>query len=441
MPPSFALISKLRAHLRLLRQDPEKFAANLQQFTNPEKFREKLLDISTAAPLHVRIDPALTDNPTLNVLQPILTPVSMTGGPNTIVNIAFWMAMRGIPVRLVTTRGDPGSDGDWFWRHLATVTGDATRPATLSIAPATDPNHPLPIGPRDVFLATHWTTAQQAKTFLPRMETKRILYLIQDFEPGFYAWSSNYALALETYDLDHVGIFNERMLYDYFAAQGPGRYSDPDFARQGLVFEPAIDRAVFHPPAEPRTGKKRRLLFYARPTNPRNLLGLGLHALRKAMFDPIFRQAEWEFLAIGARGSLPEIDLGSGHVLRPAPWADYAGYGQQLREADILLCPMLSPHTSYPVLEMAASGGLTVTNSFGTKTRERLMALSSNIVAVPPTEEGFERGLIEAARRVSDGVDMHAPLHLPADWRDSLSGVVDRMADVFRDWTGTMGRA
>jgi len=428
-----ALLRKVGTHLRLLRNDPEAFGANLLQFTNPARFQARLLDVMTAAPMQARIDPGLRARPAINVLQPILSPESMTGGPNTIVNLAFQVATLGVDVRIVTTR--PGASEDWFWQHLGTVTGDPTRPPSLSIAAAHDPAQPIAIGPRDMFLATHWTTAQQAKAWLPRMETRRMFYLIQDFEPGFYAWSSNHALALETYGLDHIGIFNERFLYEYTVAQQAGRYADPAFADQALVFEPALDRALFHPPAEPRRTGRRRLLFYARPTNPRNMLGVGVAALRTALADPVFHDQDWEFLAIGSRGSLPPLDLGSGHTLRPAPWADYGGYAKQLREADILLCPMLSPHTSYPVLEMAASGGLAVTNSFATKTEAALRAISANIVAVPATIEGFTAGLIEAGARVRDGVDINAPLRLPADWKTALGDVSARTASLFREIT------
>lgn len=431
MPSPTSLFRKIATHLRLLRNDPEAFGANLLQFTDPARFQTKLLDVMTAAPLHARIDPALREAPAINVLQPILSPESMTGGPNTIVNLAFQVARLGTRVRIVTTR--PGASPDWFWSHLGTVTGDPVRPPTLSVDAAHDPASPVAIGPRDMFLATHWTTAQQAKTWLPRMETRRMFYLIQDFEPGFYAWSSNHALALETYGLDHIGIFNERFLYDYTVAQRAGRYADPDFAEQALIFEPALDRALFHPPAEPRPSGRRRLLFYARPTNPRNMLGVGVAALRSALADPTFQREDWEFQAIGSRGSLPPLDLGHGKSLRPAPWADYAGYGKQLREADILLCPMLSPHTSYPVLEMAASGGLAVTNSFATKTDDALRALSGNIVAVPPTIEGFTAGLIDAAERVRSGIDINAPLSLPYDWNSALGDVSARMAVLFRE--------
>jgi protein gp37 len=97
---------------------------------------------------------------------------------------------------------------------------------------------------------------------------------------------------------------------------------------------------------------------------------------------------------------------------------------------------MLSPHTSYPVLEMAASGGVTVTNIFATKTKARLEAMSANIIAVPATEEGFTRGLIDAAARVARGVDIAAALNLPGTWRESLSGTAERMAAMFRAEVG-----
>jgi hypothetical protein len=431
MPLLRPLLRKTRAHLRLLRRDPAKFAANLLQYTNPAAFEEKLLDVHAPQPLHARIDRAEADRPALNLLQPSVAPTAMTGGPNTAVNLAYWLARQGVPVRIVTTAAS-GTDADWFWRHLAAVTGDSMRPALLSVATAGDPARPLPIGPRDMFLATHWTTAQQVKTLLPCMQVPWFFYLIQDFEPGMHAWSSNYALALETYGLDHVGIFNERLVQEYFVAHGIGRYADPAFAARALAFEPAIDAAVFHPPAARGTAGPRRLLFYARPSNPRNMLGLGVRALRRAVTEPAFQRAPWEFLAIGSRGSLPPLSVGPGHTLRPAPWADLRSYADALRQADILLCPMLSPHTSYPVLEMAACGGIAVTNWFDNKTTERLAALSPNIIAVPPTEDGFVAGLVRAAERVQTGYDPKAGVDLPASWDSALGGVVERMAALFR---------
>jgi hypothetical protein len=173
-------------------------------------------------------------------------------------------------------------------------------------------------------------------------------------------------------------------------------------------------------------------MYYARPSNPRNMLGLGLAALRTAVTDPAFQQEEWEILAIGGNNSLPPIALGSGHVLQPAQWANYSAYARLLRESDILLCPMFSPHTSYPVLEMVASGGITVTNTFATKTAAKLQRISTNIIAAPPTEEGLAQGLVQAANRVRQGLDPHSAFNLNANWNAALSETARRMAGVFR---------
>jgi hypothetical protein len=289
-----------------------------------------------------------------------------------------------------------------------------------------------------MFMATHWTTAQQVvvlqKQLQPQLEIRPFFYLIQDFEPGFYAWSSNYALALETYGMDHIGVFNQSLLRDYLVALGAGRYADPAFAARSLVFEPAVDRGNFYPPSHstPARAGVRRLLFYARASNPRNLLGLGLAALRRAVSDPLFQQEPWEFLAIGGNNSLPPLKLGPGQILRPAPWADYRAYADLLRTSDILLCPMLSPHTSYPVLEMAACSGLAVTNVFGSKTAARMAAVSNNILAAQATEEGLADALVHAALRVRYGVDRHNRIALPDDWQSALQPTAQGVAQRFR---------
>jgi hypothetical protein len=296
---------------------------------------------------------------------------------------------------------------------------------------AADANRPLQLGQRDVFLATHWTTAQQLKAVLPQLPIQQFFYMLQEFEPGFYAWSSNYARALETYGMDFWPIINEAMLADYLLSQPLGRLSDPVMRDRAVVFEPAVDETLFHLGADPARPRPKRLLFYARPTNTRNLFGLGLMALREAAGDPAFK--DWEFLAIGSRGGIPDtLPLGHGRVLRQAPWMDYAGYGDLLRQADLLLCPMLSPHTSYPVLEMAACGGMSVTNVFVTKTRAGLENLSPNIIAVEPTVAGFAAGLLDGARKLNAAPPRIASLNMARHWGAVLDPAAQRVADIFR---------
>lgn len=115
---------------------------------------------------------------------------------------------------------------------------------------------------------------------------------------------------------------------------------------------------------------------------------------------------------------------------------DYAGYGDVLRGADVLLCPMVSPHTSYPVLEMAACGGLSVTTSFATKTGAALAAMSENIVAVEPTIEAMAEGLIRSASRVNKGHRGSAASKMPRDWGIALDPVARQVVQIFRERVG-----
>jgi O-antigen biosynthesis protein len=431
------LFTKLGKHIRLLREDPERFGRNLLQFTDPAQFQARLVDILSQPPLEIRINSGQAAG--LNILQPILSPEAMTGGPNTIVLLAALVADAGLAVRIVTTRAAHRTDPAWFAAHVSSLLGRPA-PASLQVCVGASAQEPVEVGDNDLWLATHWTTAQNLRPVLSRMRRRWFLYLIQDYEPGFYAWSSNHALALETYELPHRAIINEAFLAHYLLQQRTGLYADPSFLKQRcIVFEPAVDRRVFYPPTPSSNPDAKahahRLLFYARPTNHRNLFGLGLQALRAAVMQGVFA-GDWVFVSIGGRGSLGVMSLNDGRVLRPARWESYTGYAESLRQADVLLCPMLSPHTSYPVLEMAACGGVVVTTTFGDKTAESLRSLSPQILGVPATLQGLVDGLraavthAQAVRSAGAGEDR---LALDSRWDSVLLPVAEWTAAAVRE--------
>ena len=129
------------------------------------------------------------------------------------------------------------------------------------------------------------------------------------------------------------------------------------------------------------------------------------------------------------------VELGQGHVLQPAPWRDFDGYAAQMREADVLLSLMLSPHPSYPPLEMAACGGLVVTNSFANKTQAEFAAISPNILAPAPTIEAIGDALAEAARRTPDlaARKAGAVLTSPPSWAESFAPVLPKAIAAFHE--------
>ncbi len=422
MALSTKTMQRILRQLRLLYSNPEEFLRNLRQFTNKAEFLDQLLDTPQIRKLDVEIiaDPkGLPPTASVNVLLPRIGPSGTTGGPNTVLLIAALLAHGGIPVRFVSCDAPLASDTDWFWIHLAQLTGIAGQPAGAVLRDTFE--SPLQIGADDLVLASFWTTAYQAADMVSKTRRDQFVYLIQDFEPGFYPWSSRYALAAASLNLSFHAIINEQTLADFLFESRIGRFSEPDFKNHCTVFEPAIDDRLFKPVMVDRK-RPRRMLVYARPTNPRNLLGLAVSALRTAVATSSF-EGDWEFLAIGARGSLPSIPLGAGRILKEAPWMDLAGYAALLQYSDVLLSPMLSPHTSYPVLEMAACSRLVVTTSFATKTAAYLAALSSNILAVEATVEGLTQGLVTAAERIEVGHIAESVLKLPDTWEKALTGV------------------
>jgi O-antigen biosynthesis protein len=378
--------------------------------------------LQPAEPLNFDVQTGLPAR--LNVLVPGLAMHCMSGGPNTALNIAYRMAANGVPVRYIATGVPPDADTGPLWRHICDLSGVPRKLPNVEIISGHDRSIPLVIGKDDVFFATAWWTAQIVKSALPAMSHKRFIYLVQDFEPGLHAYSTQYAMALETYGFDYFAIVNHPLLFDYLATNRVGLFGRPDIGRRVTVLNPAIDRTHFF--YQPRPAARRRtLLFYARPsTAMRNLFELGIAALDAAVRQGVFDKSDWELQGIG--DPFPAVLLGGSREIRPLPWMSFNDYAARMRSADILLSLMLSPHPSYPPLEMAATGGLAITNTFATKTAEKLRQLSPNIVAAEPTLESLVKELAAAVSRCDapQATSQEALLAAPGTWEESLAAVL-----------------
>ena len=375
--------------------------------------------------LNIAVDPDYANHPALNVLVPTLSIRGMSGGPNTAVNIACRLAAAGVKVRLVSTSAPLDADHIPFWSHAAKLVGFDPRDYKVELIDASYRAKPFVIGENDLFMATAWWTAQAAKYAVRHATQQRFLYLIQDYECLLHPASTEQALASETYNLNYLPIINTSILYDFFVENRIGRFSDQEFAAQAFVFEPAIDTELFFPPTEGTTstrGGKKRLLFYARPTNgERNLFALGVAALRKLVSEGKMSDGDWEFCGMG--DPFDPVPLGAGCWLKALPWKGLANYAQQMRDSEVLLSLMLSPHPSYPPMEMAACGRPVVTTTYGTKNKARLQAISHNIYPVEPTVEGIAEGLLSA---ISNG-GRAEPTNMPTSWSKSLDTMVSRL--------------
>jgi len=381
-----------------------------------------------------------TRPPFLNVLVPGMALWAMSGGPNTAINLTYRLARDGLPVRYVSTDVAVEADVDQLWEHFATLTQIGERPPNVEIVSGHNRALATLIGDEDVFFGTAWWTVQMIKHAIGMTRHSRFLYLIQEFEPGLYPWSTVHALALETYGLDYHAIVNESVLMDHLVEQRIGRFEDASFAAESVVFEPAIDRQKFHPDFD-RRRDRRLLLFYARPNAPRNLYELGLHALDRAAQDGVFAGDTWEIRFMGEE--VPPVRLRDGTVVKPSPWLGYDAYADLLRDADAGIALMMSPHTGYPALELAAAGVSCVTTAFSTKTPERLRAISDNLIPVEPTLAAVSDGIATAVKRAPDieARRFGADVAFPRDWSTALEPHLHRILELIDDCRRTAGTA
>ena len=296
--------------------------------------------------------------PRLNLLLPTLNPGRTFGGARTALDL-FDVLADSFPRRRIVTftavseaalAGLPGYDQTGDRQVVALPRGEDT---------------PLPVGPEDIFLATFWTTADlavriatwQAAEF--NQPIRPFGYLVQDFEPGFYPWSAQWALARRTYDGDvpTIAVINTSLLRDHLAGEGI------QFATE-FTFEPRLAAALRPFLDEPPRERTRRIVVYGRPETPRNAFPLIVDGLREwARTDPKARG--WRVESAGRKH--PSIELAPGLRLRSLGKLELAAYGALLRESAVGLSLMISPHPSYPPLDMAHLGMLVATNRFGAK--------------------------------------------------------------------------
>ena len=238
----------------------------------------------------------------------------------------------------------------------------------------------LPVREGDLFLATIWWSAHLAHRLLDWQQhayparPRQLAYLIQDFEPGFYPWSSRFALAAATYRHGErtLAVVNSQSLADYLASQ------QLHFARS-WVFEPRLNPALAA--ARSRLGnvrKQRTLLVYGRPGTVRNAFEILVAGLRQ-WFAQQADCAHWRVVSAGEPHA--DVDLGRGVKLQSVGKMALDDYARLLAESAVGVSLMVSPHPSYPPLEMAAFGCRVVTNRFANKDLSRL---SAAIVSVDP---------------------------------------------------------
>ncbi len=324
----------------------------------------------------------ISDRPRLNLLVPALSVRHVFGGISTALQLFEATLPGDQDVRIILTdeqhflKGDNPAYDDWQIVSL----DEPDRPGRLIVPAGNRYGRQLPVRPNDRFFATAWWTANlarhladwQARTWeLPR--PLPFAYLIQDYEPGFYPWSARYALAEATYhDPERfVPVFNTSLLKRFFIAQGHP-------LEHGLVLEPGLNaRLRQRLQQRPHPARERQILIYGRPGTERNAFPILIEGLRQ--WSAAHPGNGYRILSAGE--SHPAIALAHGQVIESLGKLSLDQYADHLLRSQIGVSLMVSPHPSYPPLEMAAFGLAVITNHYGEKD---LATLASTITSIKP---------------------------------------------------------
>ena len=286
----------------------------------------------------------------------------------------------------------------------------------------------LSVREKDIFIVTYWTTAYvfsdvvncQLEMFGACFP---LLYLIQDFEPGFYKWGSDYMLVDSTYKIDNTyAIFNSSYLYHYFSRLG---YR---FAEQ-VYFEPRLNsslREVLFSQKNQINKRKRQVIIYGRPKIGRNCFSIIIAALKK-LVNKHPESEDWFFYSIGSVHK--DISLSKKSRLKCLGKLSLDEYSRIMLESKVGVSLMCSPHPSYPPLEMSTFGVKTITNTFLCKDLE---TFNNNIFSLEKLDIDSLADAIWDCMNMDDGT-----VDLKSDYvfdKDQFNSITELLVSKLHNW-------
>lgn len=357
--------------------------------------------------------------PKLNVVLPQLALSALFAGSRTAIIVGLKLGQKlGLPVRLIALTGTLSPRRRRALReYLARDFGEFADGIDSIISARELPT--TEVGEHDLWLATHWTTAHSLDVAarLHVVDPSNVVYLVQDYEPGFSPWSTDFAIARATYHAGFRLVVNSTPLRDYLFTSERIEVSDE------AVFRPQLDL-----PRLERSAARRRqrrpsnpsVLFYARPDKPRNLYALGMSTLGLTMLNESLSGHDVIVRTAGGAHSLPSTGpLSKIQRLGKTSWDNYFA---ALADSDIVFSLQYSPHPSHPPLDAVVSGGWAVTNELSGTRR----GLHDRLLAGDSDPQALSDVLGQAIQRVRDG-EYCAPYS--PELLEALGGDLDEVLD------------
>ncbi|MDO5151349.1 MAG: glycosyltransferase, partial [Oscillospiraceae bacterium] len=319
----------------------------------------------------------------LNLLVPSINPEHVFGGISTALKFFDELVEKtGYASRIILTDSTPKREGLHKFQDKYRLVKSSKDCFDLhQIVPYNlRYGESIPVSENDIFLFTGWWTAYCTQTAYAKYEKELnlspnpFLYFIQDYEPGFYPWSTRYLLSDSTYKTDYaqIAIFNSKLLFEFFKKEGYSFYKE-------FYFDPVLNaglKKVLMEHINSTVKKKKQILVYGRPSVERNAFALVVSSLKEWVSN-MDNVDEWEILSAGEYHD--SVDLGKGKKLVSVGKMSIEEYGRCMMETYAGISLMSSPHPSYPPLEMSEFGVKVITNNYANK---NLSYFNKNIISL-----------------------------------------------------------
>ena len=391
-------IGTLKVLLELLRPRNSKYLlAKLKAI--PDR---NLVTIDTPVPgVAIQFELTTSINREIFLFVPHLPPTPIFGGIQTAIRFASLMAANlGAELRLVSTNQLISNRNS-----CRKILGNSFIQPGVKYR-IHDFAEPLEIPSGAILISTAWWTAEFCTSIQTKSSTVRHIYLIQDFEPGFYPWSENYHRAYESYTNVDIGVFNSKTLKEFFLKQFG------DKMKPFLSFYPELLEKKRLVLSKKPVYSETNLVFYFRPSVSRNLTHFTLEAIRFFLLhrDQTRKVNLW---SIGeANNNLKILDCD----VESLGFQEYSKYQESLNKMNLGISLMYSPHPSYPPLDMVMSGVPVVTNKFPGITLPNL----NGLIESPATIHDLGRSLITLENQLVLGKILDTSDHDFQKFREDL---------------------
>lgn len=354
------------------------------QFRTPNLFRiplrlkhklQTFISRNKSSDLEINVFFDDTEKKFLNVLLPTIEIQEIYGGLSTAIKVARQIyTEHGFDgIRLIITDTPTSPEAVENISSIFNIMFDFLKPSSLR-EPSLfqvcnlylNKHRIVRVAKNDIYLATAWRTASIGRMILEKQRSKfnadlSLLYLIQDYECGFFEWGDTYLLARNTYcDSRTIALINSCLLYDFMTT----RFKFEKAYVIPYSLNTTLRKRIACLDSDVSRYKENIILCYARPTTSRNCFSLIRDAISSWRKSSAL-QADWKVLFIGERFDNSLIcDIPGTECLGKLSLEEYADL---LLKSKIGISLMVSPHPSYPPLEMASFGLQVITNTYELK--------------------------------------------------------------------------